>query len=44
MTDKKTDMNRRTFISATMTSVGHEFVPKNDPLASLAQAVHICDV
>ena len=24
--------------------VGHEFVPKNDPLASLAQAVHICDV
>ena len=24
--------------------VGHEFVPKKDPLTSLAQAVHICDV
>ena len=24
--------------------VGHEFVPKKDPLRSLAQAVHICDV
>ena len=24
--------------------VGHEFVPKNDPLTSLAQAVHICNV
>ena len=24
--------------------VGHEFVPNNDPLASLAQAIQICDV
>jgi hydroxypyruvate isomerase len=24
--------------------VGHEFIPKNDPLTSLAHAVHICDV
>jgi hydroxypyruvate isomerase len=24
--------------------VGHEFVPQNDPLASLAQAVQICDI
>ena len=24
--------------------VGHEFVPKKDPLSSLIQAVHICDV
>jgi hydroxypyruvate isomerase len=24
--------------------VAHEFVPKRDPLTSLAQAVQICDV
>lgn len=24
--------------------VGHEFIPKKDPLTSLAQAVHICDI